>query len=165
MSARPVASLSSGLLARPGSAKPAMRPQSYGFGPLDDLGWNDLGTQQPASPAPEPEPAAPIPPVLVERAELAKAVAPAAPATTKVAKRAKPSRAKAVAGHKAAFTLRLDADRHLRLRLASAVAGRSSQQLLVEALDAFLASQPQVETLARQVPVTDNKRFSGEKRA
>src|SRR6185436_14948662 len=43
--AKPFASLSSGLLARKGTAKPAMRPQgfgSYGAG-LEDLGWNDMG--------------------------------------------------------------------------------------------------------------------------
>ena len=39
--ARPYASLSSGLLARKGTARPAMRPQGYsGF---EDLGWNDMG--------------------------------------------------------------------------------------------------------------------------
>lgn len=40
------ASLSSGLLARKGMAKPAMRPQGFGqlaVG-LEDLGWNDMGT-------------------------------------------------------------------------------------------------------------------------
>ena len=37
------ASLSAGLLARKGQAKPAMRPQSYNFGGDDDLGWNDMG--------------------------------------------------------------------------------------------------------------------------
>lgn len=147
-----MASLSSGLLARPGSAKPAMRPQGYGYGQLEDLGWNDMGGNAPA-PAPQP---APVPPVLTERAALEKAVATKRPR--------KPKAAKAAPGPKAAFTLRLDPDRHLRLRLASAVAGRSSQQLLVEALDALLASQPQVETLARQLPAPGNQRFSGEKR-
>src|SRR5690242_12587986 len=38
------ASLSSGLLARKGSAKPAMRPQ--GFTSIEDLGWNDMGYNQ-----------------------------------------------------------------------------------------------------------------------
>jgi hypothetical protein len=42
---------------------------------------------------------------------------------------------------KAAFTLRLDAERHLRLRLLSAHAHRSSQQLLIEALDRLLAER------------------------
>ncbi|HEX8442491.1 MAG TPA: hypothetical protein VF631_02465 [Allosphingosinicella sp.] len=38
------ASLSSTLLARKGSAKPAMRPQGWGQGMgLEDLGWNDMG--------------------------------------------------------------------------------------------------------------------------
>ena len=54
---------------------------------------------------------------------------------------------------KAAFTLRLDEDRHLRLRLASALSGRSAQMLVTEALDAFLESVPEVDDLARQVPV------------
>ncbi|MBB4097095.1 hypothetical protein [Sphingomonas kyeonggiensis] len=53
---------------------------------------------------------------------------------------------------KAAFTLRLDNDRHLRLRLASAVTNRSAQQIVTEALDAFLESLTEVEALARQVP-------------
>ena len=43
--AKPFASLSSGLLARKGAAKPAMRPQGFGSfgGSLEDLGWNDMG--------------------------------------------------------------------------------------------------------------------------
>ncbi|MDB5722871.1 MAG: hypothetical protein JWP15_3489, partial [Alphaproteobacteria bacterium] len=42
------ASLSSGLLARKGGAKPAMRPQSFtNFSSnIEDLGWNDMGGQQ-----------------------------------------------------------------------------------------------------------------------
>ena len=54
--------------------------------------------------------------------------------------------------HKAAFTLRLDEERHLRLRLASAVTGRSAQQIVTGALDAFLESLPEVAELARQLP-------------
>jgi hypothetical protein len=54
---RHFASLSSGLLARKGAAKPAMRPQSFpiaGAG-LEDLGWNDMGYGAPAfEPAGEP---------------------------------------------------------------------------------------------------------------
>ena len=53
---------------------------------------------------------------------------------------------------KAAFTLRLDQDRHLKLRLASAVSGRSAQQLVTEALDAFLDTLPEVGALASQLP-------------
>jgi hypothetical protein len=51
-------------------------------------------------------------------------------------------------GRKAAFTLRLDADRHLELRLASTLAGRSAQQLLTEALDHMIESLPEVADLA-----------------
>ena len=43
------ASLSSGLLARKGAARPAMRPQGFGQvgSGLDDLGWNDMGFEAP----------------------------------------------------------------------------------------------------------------------
>jgi hypothetical protein len=40
----------------------------------------------------------------------------------------------------------------LRLRLASAVSGRSAQQIVIGALDAFLESLPEVDELARQLP-------------
>jgi hypothetical protein len=53
---------------------------------------------------------------------------------------------------KAAFTLRLDNDRHLKLRLACAVSNRSAQMIVTEALDAFLDSIPEIEQLAARVP-------------
>lgn len=147
---KPLASLSSGLLARPGHAKPAMRPQVFNQTHVEDLGWNDMGH---AAPAPE----AAVPSVLTERAKLKQVVSPQT-------KSKKQPVATATAGvRKAAFTLRLEADRHLRLRLASALAGRSSQQLVIEALDAFLNTQPEVEALARQVPADANQRRPGEK--
>lgn len=49
---------------------------------------------------------------------------------------------------KAAFTLRLDAERHLRLRLACAVSHRSAQKLLIEALDAHLETVAGLDELA-----------------
>src|SRR3954471_8066360 len=47
--AKPFASLSSGLLARKGAARPAMRPQGFAQGAngLEDLGWNDMGFEPP----------------------------------------------------------------------------------------------------------------------
>lgn len=60
---RSFASLSSGLLARKGAAKPAMRPQGFGqFGTgLEDLGWNDMGhAAPPAALAPASAPG-PVP--------------------------------------------------------------------------------------------------------
>ena len=53
---------------------------------------------------------------------------------------------------KAAFTLRLDAQRHLRLRLACAVTGRSAQQLVTEALDNLLGSMPELDVMADRAP-------------
>ena len=57
----------------------------------------------------------------------------------------------AAASRRAAFTLRLDAKRHLKLRLASTVRNRSAQQLVTEALDRFLNDIPEIEALAAQV--------------
>ncbi|KFG91255.1 hypothetical protein BV98_001015 [Sphingobium herbicidovorans NBRC 16415] len=162
---KPLASLTSGLLARKGAAQPAMRRPVMGFGGQatatllqDDLGWNDMGFDVtepepvPAepravvglTPMTQPPVAAPVPPVVVARKELTErmeeAVKTIAPAT------------QPVKGRKAAFTLRLDADRHLKLRLASAVVGRSAQQMVTEALDIFLASLPDIDRLAQQLP-------------
>ena len=139
MNAKPLAALTSGLLARKGAAKPAMRPQGFAaFGQRpEDLGWNDMGFDA-------PQPAAPVepPPVVRQQEEIAIRLSPPAPR----APRAKAGTAK----DKAAFTLRLDGDRHLRLRLASAVRNRSSQQLVTEALDALLAAMPELDELAAQ---------------
>jgi hypothetical protein len=49
---------------------------------------------------------------------------------------------------KAAFTLRLEPDRHLKLRLACAVDGRSAQQLVTDALDQLLERMPELDGLA-----------------
>jgi hypothetical protein len=195
--ARPFASLSSGLLARKGAARPAMRPQ--GFGPhngFEDLGWNDMGPEPavdfdgelpehvPSSisaltPAPKSaQTAAAEPEVIAQQRAIAEsyaaeaapepepapepAPAPAsvkAPASAVVAlPRRKAPAAAAATGKKSAFTLRVDAERHLRLRLATAVTGRSAQQLVTEALDHLLASLPEIESLAERVPASGSKR-------
>jgi hypothetical protein len=51
---------------------------------------------------------------------------------------------------KAAFTLRLDPDRHLKLRLACAVNARSAQQLVTDALDHLLGDMPELEAMAEK---------------
>ena len=53
---------------------------------------------------------------------------------------------------KAAFTLRLDSERHLKLRLACAVTGRSAQQLVTAALDQLMETMPELGELAGHVP-------------
>lgn len=65
------------------------------------------------------------------------------------------SRARSAPGQKqkAAFTLRLDGERHLKLRLACAVRHQSAQNLVTDALDAFLDSMPEIGLLAARVPV------------
>lgn len=51
-------------------------------------------------------------------------------------------------GRRAAFTLRIDPDRHLQLRLACTLAGRSAQQLMTDALDRLISELPDVSALA-----------------
>jgi predicted DNA-binding protein len=58
---------------------------------------------------------------------------------------------------KAAFTLRLDAERRLRLRLAAAVSGRSAQQLVTEAIDTMLADMAELEPLARRIAALEGR--------
>lgn len=195
--ARPFASLSSGLLARKGAARPAMRPQ--GFGPIagcDDLGWNDMGHEPepfeehvaehvPSSIAaltPAPKSVPQEEPVVVaqqraiaetfatEAAALPEPVAASepepepepepTPAPARAAEVVKlPKRAPAAApGRKAAFTLRLDSERHLRLRLATALTARSAQQIVTEALDLYLASLPEIEALAERIPAAGSRK-------
>ena len=63
-------------------------------------------------------------------------------------RRAPRSRAAPGSKVKAAFTLRLDKERHLKLRLACAVDGRSAQQLVTDALDNLLERMPDLDGLA-----------------
>lgn len=79
-------------------------------------------------------------------------VAPVAPAPFVAPTRARRPRAEAGAKGKAAFTLRLDPARHLKLRLACAVSGRSAQQLVTDALDRLLAEMPELESMAERAP-------------
>ena len=218
--AKPFASLSSGLLARKGAARPAMRPQGFSQGSngLEDLGWNDMGFEPPRPadaerdeshdafgedvvehPRAHPTGLTPVgSPVHDQQAELAErlyeceedadeevadeevdetaepyepeAEAEAAPAPTSVLVKqpavSKPAvvavvpvpaprrapRPRSVAGSKskAAFTLRLDPNRHLKLRLACAVDGRSAQQLVTDALDQLLERMPDLDGLAEK---------------
>lgn len=54
-------------------------------------------------------------------------------------------------GKRAAFTLRLDQSRHLKLRLACTMNNRSAQQIVTEALDTFLEDIPELDSLAAKV--------------
>jgi len=142
-----------------------MRSQGFGgFGGvsqgLDDLGWNDMGAAEavPASPKKPQEnkvatPAAslPAPPVLVERQALeASMTAPAVEKSVSVPT-AQRIRREVQAQGKAAFTLRVDADRHLKLRLASALTNRSAQDLVTQALDALIDAVPEVDLMVAQL--------------
>ena len=219
------ASLSSGLLARKGAARPAMRPQGFGQGAgLEDLGWNDMGFEAPKPAAmplrdeghdafgdelPEPairNPLAALTPVaspvhdqhaeiedrfglsanedspadgddlVDETAEIYEpdadegasplagltpssvvSIAREVPVTFHpqahlAPKRLRAPRAAPGSKGKAAFTLRLDAERHLKLRLACAIDGRSAQILVTEALDALLNSMPELDGMAQRAP-------------
>jgi len=193
---KPFAYLSSGLLARKGAAKPAMKPQGFGQmggGHLEDLGWNDMGFEPPkATEAPRdathdafgdevddeprvhPTGLTPVhSPVHSQHAELADRLGvedsdeefdetaepydeaeqtPVAilPTATPVPYRAPRPRSAPGSKAKAAFTLRLDPERHLKLRLACAVNGRSAQQLVTDALDQLLVDMPELEGMAEK---------------
>ncbi|KPP91228.1 hypothetical protein [Erythrobacter sp. HL-111] len=54
-------------------------------------------------------------------------------------------------GKRAAFTLRLDTERHLKLRLAATMQGVSAQALVTEALDALLAEFEELDALAARM--------------
>ena len=94
------------------------------------------------APAQKPKPAVPV--AKVEIAPAAKAE----PAP--VARRQRKPRSVAGAKGKAAFTLRLDPERHLRLRLACAISSRSAQMLVTQSLDDLLASVPELEAMAEK---------------
>ena len=66
-------------------------------------------------------------------------------------KAARRSRKKDDSARRAAFTLRLDTDRHLKLRLASTIQGISAQALVTEALDALLTNIEDLDTLVAQM--------------
>jgi hypothetical protein len=88
---------------------------------------------------PDVEEVPPAPPVAAVVAASAPAPAP---------RRAPRPRSAPGSKGKAAFTLRLDPDRHLKLRLACAVDGRSAQQIVTDALDQMLGRMPEIDSLA-----------------
>ncbi|WP_028969918.1 hypothetical protein [Sphingomonas sp. URHD0057] len=203
---KPFASLSSGLLARKGAARPAMKPQGFGQmggGNLEDLGWNDMGFEAPKPveasrdathdafgddvvehPRAHPTGLTPVgSPVHDQQAEIedrfeadeaeedvdetaeqyevevsqpeasepeAAPLAVVRPISTPAMKRAPQPRSAPGSKGKAAFTLRLDPPRHLKLRLACAVDGRSAQQIVTDALDRLLANMPELDAMAEK---------------
>jgi hypothetical protein len=209
---KPLASLSSSLLARKGKAKPAMRRQGINFpdsaadgehNPHEDLGWNDMGYDTDpdhnnsapveqihhnplAGAIPEAVPAVkqqqeeiaaklgteniskkavraeeksesvPPPPLSISKEvkplEEHSAVVKAAREVKRRPKKSRPATKSRTRKAKAAFTLRLDADRHLRLRLATAVKNVSAQQLVTKAVDEYLKNIPELDDLAQRVP-------------
>ena len=76
------------------------------------------------------------------------APAPTAREVVKIAPRRQPAaRRDPGSKEKAAFTLRIAKDRHLKLRLACAVKGISAQKLVTEALDAWLDAMPELDDM------------------
>lgn len=135
------ASLGPTLLARKGGAKPAMRPQLAPLPDmtvvddekLEDLGWNDMGDEDATKPP-------------------SKASSPKKARKSASSKKGKPSsKASVKPSRRAAFTLRLDADRHLKLRLAATMHGMSAQALVTEAIDAVFGEIEDLDTLASRM--------------
>jgi hypothetical protein len=127
----------------------------------DDLGWNDWGNGDAVEPSAEA--------VLPDRTPAAAPVAAPETATKAEAERfddnampqvlrqieqlawrinqavaTVPQPDEAPIGRRAAFTLRLDSERHFRLKMATVVLNRSAQVLVTEALDRYLSEIPQV---------------------
>ena len=147
---------------------------------LDDLGWNDMGNDVPDGGEPAAEvsetPLVALEPIALETAVL-QAIADAPieegrdePASAEIVvlnpvaevipalkskpakvREPKPRRSALSDGRRAAFTLRLDSERHLKLRLACVTSNRSAQQLLIDALDRLIADLPDVAALATKV--------------
>lgn len=78
------------------------------------------------------------------------------PLSIKKSQQSAPVEVDVPAREKVAFTLRLDRERHLKLRLASAVTNQSAQRLVTEALDKFLEQHPEVQALTG--PMSDAKK-------
>jgi hypothetical protein len=136
---KPIASLGPRLLARKGGARPAMRQAASALAVQDqltdhdDLGWNDMGGEVlPLHQGTD------VPEVVRQQRDLARQVAA--------------ERRSALAdGRRAAFTLRLDAERHLKLRLACTITGRSAQSLVTEALDRLISEVPDAAEFASKL--------------
>jgi len=142
--------------------------------PADDLELDSDDTAEPYQAEPEalvepqahadPEsetefdaaPEAPAEAVSVIQVKPAKAQAPVAAALPRAIAPRRDRQPRSAAGSKAkaAFTLRLEPDRHLKLRLACALDGRSAQHLVTDALDQLLAKMPELEAMA----VTANRK-------
>ena len=156
MSEANFASLNPTLLARKGGAKPAMRPQlaplpedapeEDSSDALEDLGWNDMGGEAEHEKAEQGE---------VESAQIF-ALKPDSGSGKRTAKKTASSSKKTanITGHKGrrvAFTLRLDPERHLKLKLAATMEGLSAQALVTEALDAKFAEISDLEALIGRI--------------
>ncbi len=168
MSEASFASLGPTLLARKGGAKPAMRPQLAPIpdaspANLEDLGWNDMGLDDDEQP--QTADIVPITPKAAARVSASKTastmairdqqavlaeriVQDAAPVCESEICEPAPRRRASAQGKRAAFTLRLDSERHLKLRLAATMKDCSAQQLVTDALDALLADIDELDLLA-----------------
>ena len=179
MSEASFASLNPALLARKGGAKPAMRPQlaplpedpsTIAADKLEDLGWNDMGQENEETGGAEVvsiNGAAALEKVVEEKSPVVRrqqkdlsdrVLADAAmdspiveDEVEEIVRKAKKTKASSKSGKRAAFTLRLDSDRHLKLRLASTMRGVSAQALVTEALDAMLAEFEELDALAERM--------------
>lgn len=74
-----------------------------------------------------------------------------APVKLKPAKPKAKARKSAANARRAAFTLRLDTERHLKLRLAATMQGVSAQSLVTQALDSMLSEIEDLDALAQKM--------------
>ncbi len=142
-------------------------PMSCASRPRLPSGWPNRSRLPSPAPVAMPEPAPvaaprPVAAVAPEPVAAAETVPVAEPASAPVLSAKPRKRKQAVmeevvaaavqsSARRAAFTLRLDSERHLKLRLASAVSGQSAQQLVTAALDELLTKMTEIEDLAGRV--------------
>ena len=154
---KPFASLGPTLLARKGGARPAMRTQFGAQFSLErseeeedheDLGWNDMGENHLADILPMMPANEGAAEVRRQQDFISARIGQQVPARRPMSG---PRKSALDDGRRAAFTLRVDAERHLKLRLACTIRNRSAQQLVTEALDRLLGDMPDLDSLAAQV--------------
>jgi len=141
LEAKPIASLTPGLLARKGDARPAVR-RAYmpvtAIAPLPVSLQKDMidAPAQPSRKIPVARNAEPVPLTLVVR-QMQDRIARTLTTPAQHGEEAAESRKARIA-----FTLRIEPERHQRLRAAKQASHRSAQQIVTQALDEFLARQP-----------------------
>lgn len=133
-------------------AQPEVKRQQMEIAAKLSVGVEEAPALAPSAAAPAfiaPEPNAPA--IALSEAEAARLIKPVLREITLKSRKQGRGRARKAVNTTAAFTLRLDHDRHLKLRLACAVHNVSAQKLITEAVDSLFDSMPEIEPLIARI--------------